>query len=695
MLSEILFLGNNFGLFSAVQQALNRSRYHLTFHSSEEFHSDSDDYPNIDLIIIDTVSLSKNLLNLIYSIKKESAYSGVPVLALTGENPAGLRYRLINAGADDYQSIPFDKLDLEIKVENLIRLRKKAEPKDEDEEVNSVAVIKKLTHLVKEFRQPLLNFDLKAIINDILLNLERVLSAQAVLLLEMRRTNSVELRYASPDELANNSLELGFAGLPILEKAIRMREPTILNKTTSENPLIARLNSALRIRADSIIAYPLVFGEKLHSVLIALRSGQQKFLNGHYLTVQVFAELINQALYLNETNLIEKKQLDRKAWNFYYDFLEKMVNNLDFGIIALDKQLRIKFLNEKAAGIFRKQQKELLYNPLTSVLSEEEVQAILTFKEPDISILERPELKIEVGKKEKILLGFSVYHFKDKTDESGYIISMKDITIRKGLQEQKSRIERLDSLGIMASGLAHEIRNPLAGIKAIAQTLEEEIDPHDSRIEYLKRIIRQVNRLDDLLKSLYSFARPRKPNRDYCSIENILRDAIESLQENINQKHIRFVEKLHSNLPDVYVDSKQIEQVLSSVIMNSIDAVNSEGEIEVSVKSLGNGHPVSKEHFRSLVYGKPYIDVNIRDNGSGILPENLDKIFDPFFTTKNKAPGLGLSIAYQTVRQNGGLIYFESDAASGTECHLILPVHETKNSTLTFGAATNDSPGHN
>lgn len=692
MLCKILFLGKNYGLFASVQQTLNKSRYYLNFLTTEEFGTDNDDFKNINLIIIDAIPLSKSLLNLVYSIKQESTYSGIPILALIEENISSLRYRLINAGADDYQSIPFDKLDLEIKVKNLTRLQNKVNPKDEDEEVNSVAVIKKLTHLVKEFRQPLLKFNLKTLINNILLELERALSAHAVLLLELSDTDLVELKYASPEVLSNSPLELSVYGLPILEKAIRMREPTILNKTASENPLIARLNSTLKIQAESIIAYPIVYGKKLHSVLIALKTSQQKFVNVHYLTVQVFAELINQALYVNETKLTEKKQIDRKAWNFYYDFLDRMVNNLDFGIIALDKKLRIKFLNKKAAGIFRRQREELLYNPLTKVLSEEEVQALLTFKDPDISILERPELKIEVGKKEKILLGFAVYHFKDKTDENGYIISLKDITISKELQEQKSRIERLDSLGIMASGLAHEIRNPLAGIKAIAQTLEEEIDQDDSKMEYLTRIIRQVNRLDELLKSLYSFARPRKPNRDYCSIENILQDAIGSIQEKINQKHIRLVEKLHSNLPDIYVDSKQIEQVLSTIIMNSIEAVNSDGEIEVSVKSLENGHPISKEQFRSLVYRKPYIDVNIRDNGSGILPENLDKIFDPFFTTKAKAPGLGLSIAYQTVRQNGGLIYFESDATDGTDCHLILPVHDTNNSN---GATNNDSSGHN
>jgi nitrogen-specific signal transduction histidine kinase len=352
------------------------------------------------------------------------------------------------------------------------------------------------------------------------------------------------------------------------------------------------------------------------------------------------------------------------------------VNKLDFGIMVLDSKHWIKFLNEKAAQIFRVEKEDMLHNSLTNFLSEDEVYAMFTFKQTHVDTLEKPELKIELHKEEKILLGYSVYQYTDEeSGEDGYIISLKDITVHKELQEEKDRIERINSLGTMTTGIAHEIRNPLAGIKAIAQTMEEEMDEDDSKREYLRRIIRQTNRLDDILKSLYAFARPTKPNRGSYSIENILRDVIGSLQAHLRTKNIELIETLHSSLPDIYVDAKQIRQVISNILKNSIEAIKSQGEIRISAHSLENGHPVSKEHFKSLIQGKSYVEIHIHDNGCGISQENLDKVFNPFFTTKMMANGLGLTIVYQTVKENGGMIFMESEGHEGTDCYLILPAH--------------------
>lgn len=681
MEQHILFIGKNPQLYRAVQQILNKSVYHIHFSSFNEFAHDSHSLEKIDLIVVDTTRFSDEYLHFVHSLKSNQSYHKIPVLALVEASPPRLRYRLVETGVDDYQIIPFDKLDLQVKIRNLLHTNNhngnyngaaaKAEPP------KSFAILQKISGLLERFNRPLLEFRFDDLVSTILRELKDQLPSHQIVLFHVTGRDLLTSTSMAVDVYpAKEPMELSISGFPSLKNAISQRKPTILKSHSESESFSAYLNSALSIHSQSILVYPLVMKGRVHSLLAVINTSPDKFSNTQYLTVRTFSELIRQAIYVNEIKQVEKNQLDREAWHFYYDFLERIVNKLDFGILVLNRQLEVKFLNEKAAHIFRRSKEDVLNNPLNTVLSEEEVQAILAFKEEDVNTLERPELMIEVGKREKILLGFSVYHYTDDAhQEEGFIVSLKDITIRKELQEEKNRTDRLDSLGNMATGIAHEIRNPLAGIKAIAQTLQEELEEGDQRHEYIKRMIRQVNRLDDLLKSLYLFARPTRPNRAFCSIEDILKDVINSFREELHNKNIQLIETLHSNLPEVYVDDKQIYHVIHNIIKNSIQAINANGEIKVTVKSLQSGTPPSKK-LKSLIFGRPYIQIQIQDSGCGIQRENLDKIFNPFFTTKTNAAGLGLSIAYQTVRQNGGLIYFESDVNIGTTCHLILPASD-------------------
>ncbi|MCB0316233.1 MAG: histidine kinase, partial [Calditrichaeota bacterium] len=163
--------------------------------------------------------------------------------------------------------------------------------------------------------------------------------------------------------------------------------------------------------------------------------------------------------------------------------------------------------------------------------------------------------------------------------EEGYIISLKDITFTKEIQEEMRRVDRLASLGVMASGIAHEIRNPLAGIKAMAQTFEEELQPDDPKNEYVKRIVRLVNRLDDLLRTLFSYAKPPKPNRQFCNLDEVLRDVFSLMRQKLREHNIKLIKLIHPELPRAFVDPGQIQQVLVNLFLNSVEAINKNGEI--------------------------------------------------------------------------------------------------------------------
>ena len=213
----------------------------------------------------------------------------------------------------------------------------------------------------------------------------------------------------------------------------------------------------------------------------------------------------------------------------------------------------------------------------------------------------------------------------------------------------------------------------------MAQTFEEELQPDDPKNEYVKRIVRLVNRLDDLLRTLFSYAKPPKPNRQFCNLDEVLRDVFSLMRQKLREHNIKLIKLIHPELPRAFVDPGQIQQVLVNLFLNSVEAINKNGEIVISIQPVGEKEAASKPFLSPyLMLGKAkfFIEIQIRDNGCGISEENLKHIFNPFFTTKTFGTGLGLSIVYQIIKENEGLINYESEVDQGTTCYLYLPAEQ-------------------
>jgi signal transduction histidine kinase len=261
----------------------------------------------------------------------------------------------------------------------------------------------------------------------------------------------------------------------------------------------------------------------------------------------------------------------------------------------------------------------------------------------------------------------------------GTIISFRDISEIKRLQVEMIRMDRLASLGVLASGIAHEIRNPLAGIKTMAQTLEEEMAPGDSRQEYLSRIIRQVNRLDELLKAFFSYARPRPPIKKWHDLPDIVHEVTMLLNKRISSTNVVLEEKYAKNLPQIFVDLNQIQQIFINLILNALDAMPKGGTLTLTAEPVRTALKAvdrRRKNFRRKLQETLYVKVSVQDTGSGIPAEHLDAIFDPFFTTKSQGTGLGLSIVYRILEEHGGEIQVSSKVGKGTTFTLLLPAEE-------------------
>ena len=225
-------------------------------------------------------------------------------------------------------------------------------------------------------------------------------------------------------------------------------------------------------------------------------------------------------------------------------------------------------------------------------------------------------------------------------------------------------MERLATLGELAAGIAHEIRNPLASIKSAAQVLEESFQPDDFRTQLVSRIIKAIDRSNELLTRFFDFTKPRKPVQEFHNIEMLIDGIYLLLAPRFKKKRIKFIKNYQPQLPQVFVDAGQIEQVFMNLFLNAIDAMPKGGDLKVEAALV-----VQEDGERV-----PSVCVKISDTGVGISPENIEKIFNPFFTTKSSGIGLGLSISNRLMLENGGKIEVQSKPNAGSVFLLYFPV---------------------
>lgn len=695
----IVLLGKEEKNFQYILSAFNDGAYHFDFVQLDQIGSASSRLREANLIILDTLPYPERQFGRFYALRQDARLATVPVLALVKDTPPRLRYRLINMGITDYLAVPFDRLDLQVRVRNILSSNHRPVPPGSafPGETPAIRALQTLRTMYQEMDKSIFNLDRDGFFNNVLAALRELCNAHFAMLFEPGEEDELVLSHVQPGELLDPGLRLGISDTPILLKAVRTGEPTFLSSISPDNPFVTLVNSFFNLKAQSVIVYPIQVqnhpqasapaeraakgqapkGQATRAVLCILKSDREKLTEYHYLLVQNFAHFMVHSYQICSLQLEMKERLDNQVWQFYFEFLEQVLDQINFGILAIGQDHRITYMNANAAALLSVVAREVLYRPLGEILGEGTADLILRSGQETIAGAERPEFELQTAEGKPKLVGFSVQEFTDKRNqERGYIISLNDLTSSKEIQEEMRRVDRLASLGVLVSGIAHEIRNPLAGIKAMVQTFQDELAEDDPKNEYVERIIRLVHRLDKLLRTLFSYAKPSKPNRQYCNIETILTDVVSLVRQKLRQNSIKLTERLHPELPKVFIDPSQIQQVLVNLLLNSIEAIDKGGEIAISIypydPATMNG---GKNRLSRLASGngEQYVEIKIRDNGCGISPENLKHIFNPFFTTKPFGTGLGLSIVYQIIKENAGQIHYESKEGEGTTCFLYLP----------------------
>ena len=348
------------------------------------------------------------------------------------------------------------------------------------------------------------------------------------------------------------------------------------------------------------------------------------------------------------------------------NFTESIIQSIGSGIIITEMDDTITYINRAGERILGYSKEELLGKPFSIFGLREKQSVIPSFLNNPDDLDTRKEGWMRRKDDAEFPVGFSINnHLSVRGEKIGKVVVFRDLTNVYKIQEEILRMDRLVSLGKLASGIAHELRNPLAGIKTTAQALGEEMSGDDSRREYLYRITKEIDRLNDLLKTFFSFAKPQELNLVHCHIKDIINEIIPFLIKEIADKGIRFIETYHPHLPKIKVDKTQMHQVFLNLFLNAIQAMPNGGELKIEASPIIS---ISSEGLK-----QNFIKVVISDKGRGIPPHVVQKIFDPFFTTKPKGIGLGLSITYQIIKKHGGTIRVESQWEKGTSFIINLP----------------------
>lgn len=227
------------------------------------------------------------------------------------------------------------------------------------------------------------------------------------------------------------------------------------------------------------------------------------------------------------------------------------------------------------------------------------------------------------------------------------------------------RADRMATLGELAAGAAHEIRNPLTSIRSTIQYLQNRIDDQEDK-SLAEGLILEVDRINDIIQDMLSFAKPEELKIEETDLNDLISQILRMVENSAKSRGIEISMDYQSRNDTIYVDRNLIKQAIINILMNSIQAIESpDGKIQIVVREIDQ-----EKHLSGL---DSVFLVEIRDNGPGI-PENLlDKIFDPFYTTKQEGTGLGLSITYSIIHRHGGEIEIQSELGKGTISKVKLP----------------------
>ena len=349
-----------------------------------------------------------------------------------------------------------------------------------------------------------------------------------------------------------------------------------------------------------------------------------------------------------------------------------ILENIEDAVIALDQQGRIKLINPAAQDFAGLSEKQCLGILFFERFSHQEtlcylVRTALTAGR-SISDHETIVLRMPGTRQRPISVTVSPI-FNSAGAQQGAVLIMRDLTQVRTLEEAIRRAERLSMIGTMAAGLAHEIKNPLGGIKGAAQLLQMELADNQELQEYTQLMIRETERVNRIIEELMDLSRPREAQHNQVNISQVLDEIVMLQKQSVADRGIGFKLRLDPSIPPLSGDRDLLVRMLLNLVKNAVEAEPNGGEILIESR-------IDSEYHLNIPGARPtpLVQIIISDNGPGIPKKQLEQIFTPFYTTKDGGTGLGLPICQKIISDHGGLLNFQNRPEGGTAVKVSLPL---------------------
>jgi PAS domain S-box-containing protein len=353
------------------------------------------------------------------------------------------------------------------------------------------------------------------------------------------------------------------------------------------------------------------------------------------------------------------------------EFARRLVDSFPDLIFVVDTNKRYTYVSPKVPSVLGYEIGEFIGLPFGERTHPEERGSMLSLLQ-DLLTGRRDFGSIEIqarhknGEWRRLKCHFSPL-FDEAAKIEGVVISGRDVTEVKRLEEQLIQAEKLAAMGQMLAGVAHELNNPLTAILGVSELLRDRQGIDDSTKRQLEMTHRQARRAARIVQNLLEFSRPASPQKKPIDLNGIIERTLQLHDHSLRRNNVAADFQPYPNLPVVVGDANQLIQIFLNLVSNAEQAireVHARGNIKIRLGQSGNR-----------------VFVNVQDDGTGIKPEALPKLFDPFFTTKRPGggTGLGLSICMSIVREHGGNIEAESLPGSGASFTVFLPVPVSEN----------------
>jgi two-component system nitrogen regulation sensor histidine kinase GlnL len=649
---------------------------------------------DVDLVLLDLKLPDGEGLDVLSEIRRVDA--GLPVIVLTGHAAVESAVRAMKLGAYDYLEKPINLAQLSSSVAEALDSRSRregvAQVVPSEREVTQAATDE---DAAPETGEDVLNeLGKSAALSRKQRQLERKLHAAAIL----DAVSSHLIRSLTVDELAERTAE-ELLRVPSVDMAAvfvgdgeegdfvlaaqrrfpsHVWEETALRRVSVDGVLaqaVARWDRALPLSeagpdpwVDGVSAglgndvatalVPLRDGRQLRGLMLLVRRGGRQFdqeevelfcTSGERLASAV-ARTMQLGSLEDRVNWLSGREADRR----------RVLETMAVGVLAVDSQGRVRLVNPAGERLLGCREEEVLNRGVEDLLGNgaaivrDSIQRDLVYAHEEISVL-------RLGG-EAVPLEMSVSPLRGgEAGVSGAAVTLSDLRPLKEREEERRKLDRTSLLAEVAAVVAHEIRNPLAGMGAGIQHLMTKFEEGDGKHEALERVLKEGERVNAIIEDILLITRPPHLDLAPCDVAEVVQDSLNGWNTRARTRGVEVRRYLSPGLPPVKADRERLGHALTRLLSNALEAMPNGGDLEILVTGPPSGEA-------------GYVDVEIRDTGVGIKREDMDKIFEPFYSTRTRGTGLGLTIAKRIIDEHGGEIDLESEEGGGTKVVVRLPL---------------------